>query len=64
MRISFAEVGALIGLLALSSPASAQEEWEFFEEVSDYFSQQTIGGVSKHAEAPTETPATVTIIDR
>jgi len=64
VRISFAEVGALIGLLALASPASAQEEWEFFEEVSDYFSQQTIEGVSKHAEAPTETPATVTIIDR
>ena len=32
--------------------------------LDDYFKTETIEGVSKHAEAPTETPATVTIIGR
>ena len=35
--MSFARAAALVGLLAVAVPASAQEEWEFFEEVSDYF---------------------------
>jgi outer membrane receptor protein involved in Fe transport len=52
---------ALALLLLLAPPAGAQES-DFFEQVSDYFKSETIEGVSKHAEAPTETPATVTII--
>ncbi|HEY8151853.1 MAG TPA: TonB-dependent receptor [Vicinamibacteria bacterium] len=53
-------LAALI-LVAGVRPGSAQD---FFEQGKDYFKSETIEGVSKHAEAPTETPATVTLITR
>lgn len=42
----------------------AAQDADFFEQADDYFRTETIEGVSKHAEAPAETPATVTIISR
>jgi iron complex outermembrane receptor protein len=60
--------------LLAGAPAAAQEASEedplallgdeFFEQASTFFQSQTIEGVSKHAEALTETPATVTILSR
>lgn len=60
---SRAGAAALVGLLLLAVPAAAQET-DFFDQAADYFKSETIEGVSKHAEAPTETPATVTIVGR
>jgi outer membrane receptor protein involved in Fe transport len=54
----------LAGAAATSAPAAAQPASDFFEQEKDYFKAETIEGVSKHAEAPTETPATVTLIGR
>jgi len=72
MRCGLASV--LLAWLLAAAPAVAQEGPEedplallgdeFFEQASTFFSSQTIEGVSKHAEALTETPATVTIISR
>jgi outer membrane receptor protein involved in Fe transport len=53
----------LLAVLAWPIGSSAQDS-DFFDQVSDYFKSETIEGVSKHAEAPTETPATVTIISQ
>jgi outer membrane receptor protein involved in Fe transport len=52
---------AALAVLAGARSAAAQD---FFEQGKDYFKSETIEGVSKHAEAPTETPATVTLITR
>ena len=52
---------AALVLVGGARPALAQD---FFEQGKDYFKSETIEGVSKHAEAPTETPATVTLITR
>ena len=54
---------ALAALLAAAGARSAPAQ-DFFEQGKDYFKSETIEGVSKHAEAPTETPATVTLITR
>jgi len=52
---------AALVLVGGARPALAQD---FFEQGKDYFKSETIEGVSKHAEAPTETPATVTLVTR
>jgi outer membrane receptor for ferrienterochelin and colicins len=49
--------------LGLAAAASAQDPG-FFDQASSYFKAETIEGVSKHAEAPAEAPATVTIVSR
>jgi len=57
---------ALLAAALIGSAAGAAwaQESDFFEEGSSYFQSETIEGASKHAEAPTETPATVTILGR
>ena len=59
-RPAWVTLAALV-LVGGARPALAQD---FFEQGKDYFKSETIEGVSKHAEAPTETPATVTLITR
>src|SRR4051812_14193201 len=49
------------GVFAPATPSAAQGS-DFFEQKESYFRSETIEGVSKHAEALTETPATVTVI--
>jgi iron complex outermembrane receptor protein len=56
-----AAVAVLVALL--TGPVAAQET-DFFEEGASLFQAETITGASKHAEAPTETPATATILTR
>ncbi len=56
--------GLLAALLAWIQAVPASPGEEFFEQEGDYFESETIEGVSKHAEAPSETPATVTIVSR
>jgi outer membrane receptor protein involved in Fe transport len=58
-----AAAAALAALVARATPALAQEA-DFFAQKESYFRSETIEGVSKHAEALTETPATVTVISR
>lgn len=58
-----ARSSGLLLACVLAAPAGAQE-LDFFEQASDYFKAETIEGVSKHAETPTETPATVTVVSR
>jgi len=53
----------VLALLAAAMAAGAQDS-DFFEQKDSYFQTQTIEGVSKRAEALTETPATVTVIGR
>ena len=53
-----------VAALALLPSLHAQEVPDFFGQKSSYFKEETLEGASKHAEAPTETPATVTIISR
>jgi iron complex outermembrane receptor protein len=45
-------------------PTAAAQQSDFFDQAKDYFKSETIEGVSKHAEALTETPATVTVVTR
>ena len=61
MRRRSSNVVILAALLC--TPLLAQES-DFFEQKSSYFQSQTLEGVSKHAEAPTEAPATVTVISK
>ncbi len=56
-------LAALLAAATVSRRAEAQVP-DFFEQAPDYFKTETIEGVSKHAEAATETPATVTIVTR
>ncbi len=67
MRRSWSSPPAVLACVLVAvgaaSPAAAQQS-DFFEHAKDYFKSETIEGVSKHAEAPTETPATVTLISR
>jgi outer membrane receptor for ferrienterochelin and colicins len=51
-----------LALLGFAREGTAQQQQDFFEQGQDYFKSETIEGVSKHAEAPTETPATVTVV--
>jgi outer membrane receptor for ferrienterochelin and colicins len=55
--------GAVLGILVAAATAQAQVG-DFFEEKETYFRPETIEGVSKHAESLSETPATVTLLDR
>jgi iron complex outermembrane receptor protein len=52
-----------IGASLLAAGAPAQED-DFFEQESSYFKGRTVEGASKHAEAPGEAPATVTVVSR
>jgi len=54
---------ALLALAGLPRLARGQGA-DFFEQKQSYFRDETIEGVSKHAESLTETPATVTVISR
>lgn len=59
----------LAGVLALGAwtllcPPVATAQEDFFEQAAQYFNNERIEGVSKHAEDPKETPATVTILSR
>ncbi len=54
----------LVTIAAGAATAAWPQDAEFFEQKDDYFRDETISGVSKHAEALTETPATVTVLDR
>lgn len=63
-RFASITAGLVAGLLAVAATPSRAQESDFFEQMSNYFKTETIEGVSKHAEAPTETPATVTIVSR
>ncbi|MCM2255514.1 MAG: TonB-dependent receptor [Vicinamibacteria bacterium] len=49
---------------ALLWPGLASAQEDFFEQAAQYFNNERIEGVSKHAEDPKETPATVTILSR
>jgi outer membrane receptor for ferrienterochelin and colicins len=53
----------VVGASCLAARAPAQEG-DFFEQESSYFQGKTVEGASKHAEAPGEAPATVTIVSR
>jgi outer membrane receptor for ferrienterochelin and colicins len=49
--------------MALTAAAQDPAD-DFFAQKENYFRNVTVEGASKHAEAPVETPATVTIISR
>ncbi len=60
---------AFVALLLLAAGTAAAQEPEaassdFFEQKETYFRSETVEGVSKHAETPGETPATVTVVSR
>jgi len=55
---------ATLAAVVLAGGARTLCAQDFFEQGKDYFKSETIEGVSKHAEAPTETPATVTLVTR
>jgi iron complex outermembrane receptor protein len=55
---------ALAAACALLWPAAAGAQEDFFEQAAQYFNNERIEGVSKHAEDPKEAPATVTILSR
>lgn len=59
-----ARVLAAVLLASAATGAGAQTPEGFFDQARDYFKTETVEGVSKHAETPAETPATVTIISR
>ena len=62
-HVDVARAACLAALLLLAGRARAQDN-DFFEQGATYFKPDTIEGVSKHAESPTEAPATVTIVRR
>jgi outer membrane receptor for ferrienterochelin and colicins len=62
-RRTFLAAAAVLAVVGRGRTAGAQSS-DFFEQAKDYFKSETIEGVSKHAEALTETPATVTVIGR
>ena len=64
MHIRRANAALAFAFLALARVASAQSVEDFFDQKSDWFASETVEGASKHAEAPTQTPATVTVIGR
>jgi outer membrane receptor protein involved in Fe transport len=51
-------------LVLTSGSAAAQTPGDFFEQKTSWFANETVEGASKHAEAPTQTPATVTVISK
>lgn len=71
MRTAWSSPSTLPALLAAAlvsggapGAARAQVPEGFFDQARDYFKTETVEGVSKHAETPAETPATVTIVTR
>ena len=64
MHIRRANAFLVLAFIALARVAAAQSAEDFFDQKSDWFANETVEGASKHAEAPTQTPATVTVISR